>query len=368
MKKILLSLVVASALAFAGQGDYKSELSVTAGGVMPEGNLDLENYLSFGARIGTYVDSKYFDMIEFGTEVGHPDYSIGNYKTYVSRYFMNVIKEYDINKETALYALVGLGLEDYKNEQFGNDLEGFINYGAGVKYWVNDNFALKAEVRHAINADSDNNLLYTLGFVIPFGEKSQTEMPIKSEPIAVEKKPMPVVVEAPKDGDKDGVLDINDKCLNTPEAITVDANGCAYDDDKDGVINEYDRCMTTPAGRVVDESGCMLVVQLHVNFATNKSDVTSDYSGKIQEVVEFMNENKTYDVALSGHTDSVGSVKYNQVLSEKRAAAVSNMLVGQGVEASRISTMGYGESKPIASNETEEGRAENRRVEAHFNK
>lgn len=372
MKKVLLSFVAIATLAFAGQGDYKSELTATVGGVKTEGNLDLENQLNLGLRFGVYVEDKFFDMVEAGFErASSVDYDNSNEDTNINRFFVDIVKEYDLSKKTALYSLVGVGYENYRNPQFDNDDDGFVQYGVGVKQWITDQFALKAEVRHGITFDGDNNLFYNLGFVVPFGKKVQEEMPMKSEPVVVAKKPEPkpvMVKKVPKDDDKDGVINANDKCPNTPEAITVDAMGCPYDDDHDGVINEYDQCMTTPAGRVVNESGCMYVVELHVNFETNKADVASDYDGKIQEVVDFMNDNKKYSVVLEGHTDSRGSMKYNQALSERRAVAVKNVLVNEGIATNRISTMGYGETKPVASNNTKEGRAKNRRVEASFNR
>ena len=81
-----------------------------------------------------------------------------------------------------------------------------------------------------------------------------------------------------------------------------------------------------------------------------------------------MGENPGYRVVLSGHTDSVGAEAYNQKLSEKRANAVAKALEELGVSADKITAVGYGELKPVASNKTKEGRAENRRVEARFNK
>ena len=372
MKRVLVSLVAVAALAFAGQGDYKSELTATVGGVKPEGNLDLANQLNLGLRYGVHVQNKIFDMVEAGFErASSVNYDNSNEDTNINRFFVDIVKEYDLNKQTALYSLVGVGYEDYTNPQFNNDDDGFFQYGVGVKRWITDQFALKAEVRHGITFGGDNNLFYNLGFVVPFGKKVQEKMPMKSEPVVVAKKPEPkpvIVKKVPKDDDKDGVINANDKCPTTPEAIRVDAMGCPYDNDKDGVINEYDQCMTTPAGRVVNESGCMYVVQLHVNFETNKANVASTYNDKIKEVVDFMNDNKKYSVVLEGHTDSRGSMKYNQTLSEKRATAVQNVLVNDGISANRISTMGYGETKPVASNDTKEGRAKNRRVEASFNR
>ena len=110
MKKVLLSLVVASALAFAGQGEYKSEFSVTIGGVKPEGNLDLEKELNFGLRYGRYVDDVFFDMIEVGAEIApNMGYTNTNQETDVNRFFVNIIKEYTFNKNAAYYALAGVG-------------------------------------------------------------------------------------------------------------------------------------------------------------------------------------------------------------------------------------------------------------------
>jgi len=70
-----------------------------------------------------------------------------------------------------LYGLAGVGYEDYTNAMFNNEDGGFIQYGAGVKHWVTEQFALKAELRHGITFDADNNLFYSLGFAIPFGKR-----------------------------------------------------------------------------------------------------------------------------------------------------------------------------------------------------
>lgn len=348
MKKLVLSLVVASTLAFAGQGDYKSELSLHVGGVKPEGNLNLENELNLGLRFGVYVEDKFFDMIEAGFDrVSGQDYDMGGQDTNVNRLFVNLIKEYDLTKETALYGLAGVGYENYRNPMYDNDDDGFFQYGVGLKQWLTDEFALKAEIRHGINFSGDNNLFYSLGFVIPFGKRVSEEMPIKSEPIVVAEKPKPVVKEEP---------------------IPVVVKDAPKDDDKDGIVNTKDHCLSTPVGRVVDVDGCMKVVTLRVNFAFDKAEVLDAYSSILSETVDFMSENKNYKVELQGHTDSRGTTKYNQDLSERRALAVKNALSTLGVDKDRISTVGYGESKPIVSNETDEGRAENRRVNALFNK
>lgn len=100
-----------------------------------------------------------------------------------------------------------------------------------------------------------------------------------------------------------------------------------------------------------------------ITFATDSSNVQPQFRPTLDQVADVLKEyNQTY-IDVYGHTDSTGSDAYNQTLSERRASAVANYLTGQGVQSARIGTRGFGETQPIASNETEEGRAENRRVE-----
>jgi outer membrane protein OmpA-like peptidoglycan-associated protein len=103
---------------------------------------------------------------------------------------------------------------------------------------------------------------------------------------------------------------------------------------------------------------------LRVNFEFNKSDIRESDIAELQKAVTFIRKYPGAKVRLEGHTDSIGTDEYNKGLSERRAEAVKDYLVKEGAaRASRISTVGYGESRPVASNDTEEGRAQNRRVE-----
>lgn len=331
MKKILFSLATVTTLMFANTANYNYEVTPVIGGVLPEGNLDIDQHLTYGLRFGINLDNTIFNQFELGYDRSSGvDYDNSTLDTSFNRYYANVIKEYKMTPEMALYALVGLGYEDVKNPQFENKDGAFAQYGGGVKYWVTDSFALKAEVRHAVKFhEADNNLFYSLGFVIPFDAKSKTVV-AKAEPV--------VAKAAPMDSDGDGVYDDKDKCPNTPK------------------------------GAVVDEFGCVKIIRLNVEFAFDKSDISASYMKKITEVADFMAINKGYTVVLEGHTDSKGTDKYNQALSQRRADAVAKALVKLGVSANKISTEAHGESKPIATNETEAGRADNRRVDARFNK
>ena len=99
------------------------------------------------------------------------------------------------------------------------------------------------------------------------------------------------------------------------------------------------------------------------NFDFNKATIKPDGKKILDGAIKTLKDNPNTRVTIEGHTDSVGSDAYNQKLSERRAESVKDYLVSGGISASRLSTVGYGESKPIASNATEAGRAENRRVD-----
>jgi outer membrane protein OmpA-like peptidoglycan-associated protein len=104
-------------------------------------------------------------------------------------------------------------------------------------------------------------------------------------------------------------------------------------------------------------------VALYINFATGKSDIQSESAPIIDQIADMMKKNPDLSINVEGHTDNVGKPKDNQALSEQRAKAVAAALVKQGIDAKRLTAVGFGQDKPIADNKTEEGRAKNRRVE-----
>ena len=192
--------------------------------------------------------------------------------------------------------------------------------------------------------------------------------------------PSGAVVDAdgcPTDSDGDGVFDGIDQCDNTPSGAVVDANGCPSDEDGDGVLDGIDQCPGTPAGREVDAAGCAefeaalaqgRLILRDVNFAFNSSELAQDSQDNLDRVAVALRSaianRPGISIEVQGHTDSVGSESYNQGLSERRAASVRDYVVSvEPSIADALTTNGYGESQPIASNDTDEGRAQNRRVE-----
>ena len=140
------------------------------------------------------------------------------------------------------------------------------------------------------------------------------------------------------------------------------------DDDKDGVINELDKCPNTPAGYTVDTNGCTNKINLEVLFENNSSVVKEDTKEKVLAFAKYLVDNKEFKTVITGHASKENrtSALYNQKLSLDRASAIKDLLVLNGVESSRIQAVGKGFDEPIASNDTQEGQAKNRRIEAEL--
>lgn len=154
-----------------------------------------------------------------------------------------------------------------------------------------------------------------------------------------DKTEAPVVAVAPVDGDSDGVMDADDRCLHTPAGVKVDPEGCQI------------------------KAKVLKTVNLNLSFATNSADIAdADYSN-IGNVAEFMRQVPNTRAYIEGHTDSLGEAAYNMDLSSRRAQTVVDMLVGNfGIPGDRVKSEEFGESRPIANNDSREGRSRNRRV------
>jgi OOP family OmpA-OmpF porin len=177
----------------------------------------------------------------------------------------------------------------------------------------------------------------------------------------------------PIDSDGDGVPDALDKCPGTPKGVKVDAKGCPVDTDGDGVPDYLDKCPGTPRGVPVEDTGCPLAgieiagnewfVRGKILFAVNKATLNPEAQELLIRVATFLEKNQQYVVEIQGNTDSTGPMAWNMELSKQRADSVRDFLVGNGVAAGRLTTKGFGPNEPIASNDTSEGRAMNRRVD-----
>lgn len=135
------------------------------------------------------------------------------------------------------------------------------------------------------------------------------------------------------------------------------------DSDRDGVPDDRDRCPNTIAGAKVDANGCEMVTLHGVNFANNSATLTPDSTTVLDQAAAGLMRRGDMKVEVAGHTDNRGTAALNRDLSQRRAEAVRSYLVSKGVNGANLSARGYGPDRPVADNNTANGRAENRRVE-----
>lgn len=166
------------------------------------------------------------------------------------------------------------------------------------------------------------------------------------------------------DSDGDGVGDSRDQCPDTPAGAKVDDKGCELDSDADGVVDSQDKCPDTPKGDRVDAVGCSFKDEIRlpgVVFETNSAELKPESIPVLHGAVATLKRYPELGIEVAGHTDSRGSDAYNLDLSARRAATVLKFLQDGGV-TNKVTSRGYGERQPIASNNTEDGRQQNRRV------
>lgn len=268
------------------------------------------------------------------------------------------------------FLLFGGGFNRAESRDIGRANNGYANAGLGALFDLGEGWALRAEGRYValfpeaeFNVDKGHldDAVAGLGIQYTF-QKPVPPPPPPPPPVVIVPPPPP-----PADSDQDGVPDKTDQCPNTPPGVQVDVRGCPLDTDRDGVPDYLDKCPNTTRGLKVDATGCVreaqTIVLQNVNFEFDKDALTTDAQGVLADVAKGLVSQTDLKVEIAGHTDSKGSNAYNQRLSDRRAAAVKAFLVSQGVASGQLVSKGYGESQPVAGNENETGRAQNRRVE-----
>ena len=172
------------------------------------------------------------------------------------------------------------------------------------------------------------------------------------------------------DTDADGLLDKDDKCPYL--AGPIKNQGCPYQDtDEDGILDEADQCPTVKG--VVENHGCPIIEEAekeilktafdNLEFNTGNAIIKPGSFASLDDLAALLIKKKEWKLQIAGHTDNVGNDQTNLILSKKRSEAVKAYLVSKGVDATRINAIFFGETQPIATNDTEEGRSKNRRVE-----
>ncbi|SJM67280.1 OmpA family protein [Psychrobacter piechaudii] len=313
-----------------------------------------EDDLYTGAALGIELTPSTQFQVEYGVTdsdaIGRDGKKFGDAeREMITGNFLVGFDEFSGYRDTAFrpYALIGAGQQKIKvNRPDGSERaetkDTIGNLGLGAMYRINDALSLRGEARAIHNFD--HNLwdgMALAGLEVVLGGHLA---PAVAAPLATVEPTPVILVEADQDSDGDGVIDRLDQCPNTPANVVVDETGC-------------------PVQIQIDDE---LKMELRVFFDNDKSIIKEQYKPEIAKVAEKMREYPNSSASIEGHASKTGpSARYNQRLSEARAIAVKTMLTNEfGVAPNRLSTVGYGYDRPIAPNDTEEGRAMNRRVYA----
>ena len=230
----------------------------------------------------------------------------------------------------------GVGYIKHRNVM-AEDSDRGLSVGLGLQGKIAKHWSTRAQILYRYDGDDTSlaaesgygDWIYSIGLSFDFGGKEPPPPPPAAPPPPPPPPPNP-------DLDGDGVPNERDKCPNTRPGAVVDLDGCEVEAviELEGVYFDFDKATIKPEGKAV-----------------------------LNEAAALLKKHERVVVEVAGHTDSTGSETYNQGLSERRANSVKDYLTSQGVTATRLSAKGYGEAQPVASNDTKEGRAENRRVE-----
>lgn len=256
---------------------------------------------------------------------------------------LDLVYQWGDRNQFTPYVLGGVGVIRNKVANTGTRsvTTGYGNVGLGAVFTPQQDsnrykFRIRGETRYAHNSlkDGQNDLQFRIGLELPLGRT--VEKTIEVERIVEKEVPAPVPLQpqAP-DEDGDGVNDLVDACPHTLPNTVVDGFGCAY--------------------------GLREIKQ--ITFMTDSDHLTPNAKLLLDQLARALNGQPNINVQIVGHTDSVGATNYNQSLSQKRALAVQNYLLGKGVNAMRFSLGAVGETRPTSNNNTASGRELNRRAE-----
>jgi len=384
MRKMILTVLVTllltavPALAENGEkGDFELGLFGGYGWLDDYGQYRPEDDTLFGARGGYFFTpawslelswQRLATSTNFSEFIGLPNTSMT-----LSCYRLNVLYNFLQGESTRPFLTAGVGCERVNIRSFGERSDLGFNVGGGVRWFVSPHFIVRLDGRFVqtdVGGDIDStqqNIEGTFGIGWVFG----------SGPAAV----APAAPISDTDSDGDGVYDRTDRCPKTPRGWPVDMWGCPLDSDGDGVPDGIDLCPYTPRSVKVDENGCPFpaasvplieilrerkaVVLEGVEFDIDKDTLRPESLTTLDEVAASLKDWSDVRLEVQGHCSEPGTDEHNMDLSQRRAAAVKAYLVSRGIGTSRLEAKGYGETRPIAGNETKAGRQLNRRVELH---
>lgn len=400
------SILAMTSVAFAGNKGGTFSVSPVIGGITFEGVLELETVPLFGGRLGyNFTDSLGIEaLFDYSKTRSDDDGSSVDFY----RYGGDLLYHFMPENKFVPYVAIGFGGLNF-NETAANipsdKTEGVFDYGLGAKYFVTEDVAWRADVRHLVN-DEYQAVEYTIGLYIPFGgappiarlaDPPQVPAPV-AKPLPSLPPPAPLVklTAAPPSVTRGETSTLTwtsknaTTCDIQPEVGSVMPNGSkivtpAKDTLYVAVCNGEGGSAKSIATVTVTEPPvpvvpvvkprdtpaairfCNKPAILMINFDVDKYNIKPQYHNELKSVGDFLKEFPESKGVIEGHTDSSHTRAYNQKLSELRANSVKEYIIKNfDIDPGRIASKGYGEDKPIATNKTRAGKAKNRRIVANF--
>jgi len=357
IRRILLATLVltTSILHLPAMADEGEGVTTTLGlGVYGfDTDRQLDNQVLYNLGIGYRFASPW--AIEFAYLNADSETDNGGVDVNADHYRLDGLYHLETISEITPFFSFGVGQADFDTTGSRNG-ESLVNIGVGAKYWFKEKTALRSDFKFFRTSESSD---IDAAFYVSLHHNFSATRPAPA--------PAPA---APLDTDNDGVTDDRDACPRTPANVSVDTRGCANDSDGDKVPDYKDSCPDTDlAGARIDSRGCYEIqkeeasVKLNVEFDYDSAQARPAHKAEVQKVFDFMTQYPQTKVTVEGHTDNRGSDAYNQKLSQRRAGTIANILTEEfRVSTDRVSSIGHGETQPIASNDTAEGRQRNRQV------
>jgi OmpA-OmpF porin, OOP family len=330
---LIVFLVIATMASAEGIRPNSFTISPVVGGYSYDGVQHLETRPVYGIR-GGYDFTKWFgvegvfDYVQsVGTQPGLGDIHTFRYGADALLYLLQDSRV--VPYLAAGYSAITIDYEQGtpRGAAHFHHTRGIGDYGAGVKFFLTDNLAVRGDVRHLLFEDNQllSNYEYTVGATFLFGGVKPAPAPVTEAPPVQETAPAPEVIPAP-------VLEA------PPEPVPA----------AEPAPGHYKNCVT-----------------LHIDFDIDKADIKPEYHDEVAKVGDFMKQYPETTAVIEGHTDNIGTPEHNMKLSLLRAESVVKYLGEHfGIESSRFTAKGYGSTRPIADNATDAGKQQNRRIEA----
>lgn len=422
---VLMVLLFSVTNAFAAHRVETFTISPFVGTYLFESQQNLKEKAVFGLAAGYNFDKNWTGEISLSGIMTEEDRVNGEDVDIFQGRF-DVLYHFLPDEPFVPFLAAGAGAARISPDGLGDDTDFLFAYGGGFKFFFNESVAMRLEARHILDLNDEDvqrdddlvhNLSLVAGLTFQLGRDRQEIVEYESVTEVVEEKAEPEeIVEViepepviPADSDNDGVVDgldhcpetpagtiVNDKgceepvmfvdtdgdgvsdaldnCPGTPLNVEVDVRGCPLPDtDSDGISDQDDRCPGTDPQFPVDQYGCpelteeLKIAGLVIEYATSQTGFSEEAAKELRLLAAKVGTTKAGNLIVEGHTDNIGSETYNIKLSQQRAEKVRLTLIDEfGVDPERVIARGYGPFEPVATNSTQEGRQQNRRVVVRY--